>query len=138
LELKQVAKNGRKITAICCSRHKIANLARNYLTCFACTLAHVCTQKMSDSEREPGSFLAERVPNATEPSRSSFSSENRTFHDPLSTRAFEALGDNLFTAAFDGTTANQIALGTEEIVAHAMTVIGEVGDGLSGFVMVAG
>ena len=39
LELEQIAKNERKIAVICRSRHKIANLARNYLTCFACTRA---------------------------------------------------------------------------------------------------
>jgi hypothetical protein len=37
----QTAKIGRKIAVILRSRHKVANLARNYLTCFACTRAWI-------------------------------------------------------------------------------------------------
>jgi hypothetical protein len=98
----------------------------------------VCTQKMSDSEWKSSPVLAKARPIATQPSGTRLGSENRTFDNPLSARAFESLSDNLFTTAFNRTTADQIALGTKPVVAHAMAVIGEVGHRLLGFVMFAG
>jgi hypothetical protein len=45
------------------------------------------------------------------------------------------LGDNLFTAAFNGATANQITMSSKEIIAHTMAVVGKVSCCLSGFVV---
>src|SRR6266508_1296505 len=93
---------------------------------------------MSDGCRKPSLFLAEGVPMATEPGGTGFGSKHCTFHGPLSTGAFETLGDDLFTAAFNRSTADQITLSPKEIVAHALAIVGEVGNCLSGFLMLAG
>ena len=67
---------------------------------------------------------------ATEPDTAGFRSQNGTVQIPLSSREFEASSYNLFAGAFNDTTSDQVACGTELSIAHALDIIAEIGHGL--------
>jgi hypothetical protein len=98
----------------------------------------VCTQRLSDGQREGSTFGTHGVPLAAEPSRPRFRSLNRTVHIPLCTGFLEALGHNLFAATFDGATATQVARGAVLSILYARSIVGKIGDRLAGFFTTGG
>jgi IS30 family transposase len=91
---------------------------------------HVCTQRLSDSEGLCRTLGAKDVPLLAEPGGACFCGVNRTCHNPLSARQFEALRNNLLAGTFNRAAADHIASSSEAVITHAFHVVGEIGYGL--------
>ena len=70
------------------------------------------------------------MPASAEPCTAGFGGQNGAVEIPLSAREFETSRDNLFATAFNDTTSDQVACGTELSIAHTLDVMAEVSRGV--------
>ena len=85
-------------------------------------ILRVCTQNLSDRQRQIGPARADRSPGFTQPRCPRLRRVHGTRDNPLRPRTFETLRDDLLATAFDRATADQIILGPILIVAHPRRV----------------